>query len=552
MNVIVRSTFRWLGLLITMLPAVVVAAPLVPQDGSSLLPGRMQLHLESIAKSLVTVSLPLGPVDAQIQKSLREAGAKDPSVPFRLDSAGFTEYSEGSFTLAYQAHIEGRINAIGQGFNCQVLLRFAIPNAPLPAAVVQDMNSEINCQTGALFNLVSWVADVMTTSIRGAINRAMFNAIDPNDPLVGLQHDDPELSNFIATAHLQGSYCAYQQMQGICLKIGWISTDEIARRMRQLIASAPVATGNIGNFDYDSEIAQFKGVAHRERSVRDPNYSFPAKYDPTANPPDDSGDMAIFGGLLCLAGEAEGCTLLQNSQSADGRFWRSPNHVDVVGSDFSGDQINGIFAFLETRKESAALSRYLHYISGNAMQVPPFFPIDTAYSSCAPDPNMTCELAGSEWLVLNALARKLGVANAVPSDVVDPIGKFGDQMDDLIWPAAFAPRGYTLHLIAVKIAIDRLLGHRSDTLTNAAAIIAAREPENPFFLYLHLGPDASILPLLKRKCYVDVGRTSYTQWQWERSEIAKDGAGKSPWETSMAWDCVFMYSLLKNHIPIGP
>ncbi|MBK5396358.1 hypothetical protein JFU47_06440 [Pseudomonas sp. TH39(2020)] len=461
--------------------------------------------------------------------------------------------SDATLVLLLAARIHGTILSfpVPQNFDCEIKLRFAVPHTMLLDARTQDLNSEVNCKSGALLNMMPLVSNILSSSIRSGITRA----IAPKNNLADLKHDDPDLYAYLEQAHIQGSYCHFQNLDGLCLRIGWRPLAyAIESHMRDLIYNAPKATGPIGAFNYDLEIARFRAIAPREQSISDPTYAFPAKLLPSEQPPYESGDMSIFGGLLCLAGETEGCELVKRNQGADGRFWRSPNQIGKKGEGtFSGDQINGVFAYFATTNDPAAFSRYLGFIAGNAEPVPsPTSPVDMAYKSCTDDPFQKCMLAGSEWNFLNAIARKYGVTNQIPIDVRDPETKFGDQFDDLIWPATFAPRGFELHLIGVKIAIARLLGYHTSGLANAAAIIAAREPENPFFLYLHLGLDQSIITKLARKCYVDQNRKDYFQWQWERSEIGVDQAGRTPWDTSMSWDCVFMYSLLKNQVPIGP
>src|SRR4051794_20855639 len=51
---------------------------------------------------------------------------------------------------------------------------------------------------------------------------------------------------------------------------------------------------------------------------------FPSKW--TSNDPSscDDGDMTLFNGLLCAAGDRRGCDGVSNAQDAGGRFWRSP------------------------------------------------------------------------------------------------------------------------------------------------------------------------------------------------------------------------------------
>jgi hypothetical protein len=43
----------------------------------------------------------------------------------------------------------------------------------------------------------------------------------------------------------------------------------------------------------------------------------------------DDGDSMLWAGLLCSTGERAQCDAVQASQTADGRLWRAPSHVNV-------------------------------------------------------------------------------------------------------------------------------------------------------------------------------------------------------------------------------
>ncbi|MNF40647.1 hypothetical protein D3C85_475380 [compost metagenome] len=536
---------------------VVVGISGIAWSATSLLPGKMLLEMEYQGPSKVNIHVPLAPLDAAIQEGIRNSSTKDPSINYNLISAGFKEFVNGSVTIAYSVHLQGKINPINQGFDCEFLVRFAIPHTLIPDVMTQDLNSATNCTSNAIINFMPLISSVITSALRSGLTRSLIDKSDPNNNFIALKNEDPALYGFLTHGHIQGAYCRFQAMEGLCLRIGWLQTSvySINSYMQKLIGQAPISTSPIGTFDFDSEIARFRAISHFEPSRDHLGYAFPAKYHPLTSPPEyDSGDMSLFGGLLCIAGVSEGCELVRRSQGPDGRFWRSPNHIGDVGTDtFTGDQINGVFLYFATQRDPVAFSRYLDFLRTNAQPVPSVaLPLDTAYRSCRDDPLLKCLLAGSEWLVLNSIASQYGLETEIPADVRNATSRFGDQFDDLVWPAMFAPRGYELHLISMKISVARLLGHRTRALKMAAAIISAREPENPFFRYLHLGPDQSILTKLSSKCYIDPNRRDYYQWQWERSEIDIDQSGQRPWEASMGWDCVFMYSLLRNRVPIGP
>jgi hypothetical protein len=55
--------------------------------------------------------------------------------------------------------------------------------------------------------------------------------------------------------------------------------------------------------------------------------AFPSK-EIVGQPQDcDDGDMTLFNGLLCAAGESVGCDAVARSQGVDGRWWRSPRRI---------------------------------------------------------------------------------------------------------------------------------------------------------------------------------------------------------------------------------
>ena len=68
------------------------------------------------------------------------------------------------------------------------------------------------------------------------------------------------------------------------------------------------------------------------------------------------GDMTLFNGLLCLAGENDGCAAVRDSQDHDsGSWWRSPLKVNKPDKSapggnhqpsFNSDQAVGVYAYL--------------------------------------------------------------------------------------------------------------------------------------------------------------------------------------------------------------
>lgn len=536
-------------------------------DTTSIKPGLYRLRMEHEHRSLLTIEIPLKPLDRTAKKSLEEAAAAsgNTDTPFKVNDSGFREFSPGDRVVAFYAHLEGKINSIGQGFNCRIMVRLAIPRRPLFDMVTQDLNSTADCESGAGIDLSSIVGGILTGTVRDAITRDIINKLDPNPEsaikqLENLRKEDPALYQLLSEAQVQGGYCDAVQSESLCLYVGWNPYDRLIQYLDGLALSAPVALGKIQGVDLLASALIFREHGPRKPSVSIPPFSYPAKRLVDGY---DDGDMALFGGLLCLSGEADGCDLLKRSQDQKGRFWRSPDNVGRLYDDpkddtspFTGDQFNGVLAYISAISAISASSgkdsliMYLNYIKTNRVPVPsPEIQIDYAYKTCSDDKHnndLRCALAGTEWYFLNKLAVRLGASDAIPADMKEPQKKYGFTLDTLAWQAGFAPLGYQLHLVGVQVLVARAMGIDDKRLDRISAILASRDKENPFFLFLHLGPDRRVLEQTNLKCKIRDSQNEFRQWSWERASSERDPNGKPPWEVSMLWDCSFMYRLLSG------
>jgi hypothetical protein len=88
--------------------------------------------------------------------------------------------------------------------------------------------------------------------------------------------------------------------------------------------------------------------------------SFPSK-EVLGQPQEcDDGDMTLFNGLLCAAGESAGCEAVARSQDTDGRWWRSPRRIgwEAPAHDvsFSPDQSLGDLLYAVQTKDKVRFS----------------------------------------------------------------------------------------------------------------------------------------------------------------------------------------------------
>jgi len=130
--------------------------------------------------------------------------------------------------------------------------------------------------------------------------------------------------------------------------------------------------------------------------------------------------------------------------------------------------------------------------------------------------------------------------DAIPEGERDVSGRYGFGPDMIYWQAVTSPAGYRLHLTGIQIMLARTLGVNATELDMAAQLLAGRQPENPFYLYLHLGTDQRVFEVAKAKCDEAANQSKLSDWAWQNAEPDKK------WASAMLWDCAFIYSLLAH------
>lgn len=145
---------------------------------------------------------------------------------------------------------------------------------------------------------------------------------------------------------------------------------------------------------------------------------FPSKIGPGVGSPQpcDDGDMTLFNGLLCAAGDERGCAAVKDSQDSEGRFWRSPRRLGMDssnGSDvsFSEDQALGVMLYLLQSNDVSTFNRWVIWIANhrpclimkNGVCDLPGWP-----RFCTDDSDNRCALRPMNCLVLDFLADRFG------------------------------------------------------------------------------------------------------------------------------------------------
>lgn len=246
----------------------------------------------------------------------------------------------------------------------------------------------------------------------------------------------------------------------------------------------------------------------------------------------DDGDATLFSGLLCLAGEEQGCAAVKAAQDTAGKFWRSPRRVGVDSSNsFSRDMALGVLSYVLATKDTNAAQAWIRWVDQNSvcqLNVGGVCQLRT-YRYCRDDSDGRCFITPGMWSVMRRVWEHLEL----------PLHKemktTGEQT--LIMEAEQAPLGYALHLKAVIFFLYQKMGRNFAFEWDLINTIIERQGDNLFFQYLHEGASPRLQDALKNLCPREAPENR-KQWTWERDTA--EGAEKD----SMGWDCIFLGRLL--------
>lgn len=283
---------------------------------------------------------------------------------------------------------------------------------------------------------------------------------------------------------------------------------------------------------------------------------YPSKYsagDPTHC---DDGDMTLFNGLLCAAGDSRGCDGVRLSQGGDGRWWRSPRRIGWTYPNhdvsFSPDQALSVMLYAVGSRNVNAFDRWLQWISDNRpclIKVGGNCLKKGWLRYCTDDiPDKRCTFRPGDCTYLKATANYLGSAMAnLCEDVLDDLGSgvapFPKNLILSVPAQALASAtantpGFPLHLAAVGLFLARTMGLKDSDLDAAGRELVAKQGENPFFQYLSLGKVQSVTDQLLALCPTPANPSgNRSQWAWERDQA------EQAWKDSMYWDCMFLGKL---------
>jgi len=243
------------------------------------------------------------------------------------------------------------------------------------------------------------------------------------------------------------------------------------------------------------------------------------KYDP---PGCETGDAVLFNGLKCAAGDQTACDAVGAAQDEDGRWWRSEFRVGSKNKNpFSRDHGYGAMLYLMATNDTISAEMWMDYIYSNNKRL------------CTDDDGR-CSIRSQYWGLFGAVWDYLGLKKTKEMY----LGDIGDETVTKL-AAQVTPLGFNLHLVAVDFFVRYYALKDSQTIEKAEQILADRQPNNPFFVWLHEGGTDKVADLVLKYCPTNKP-DQRRQWSWERS------TAEAAWLDSMGHECLFMIDLLQR------
>jgi hypothetical protein len=336
---------------------------------------------------------------------------------------------------------------------------------------------------------------------------------------------------------------------------------------------------------------------------------FPTKRNPDHAENDsrylcNDGDMTLFSGLLCAAGDKRGCDAVFAAKNSEGRWFRSPRRSkdssidqaeakDGVAS-FSPDMALGVQLYLATTKDIMSGTQWYQWLDRNrpcwlfsepncglpsnvndmlenVFKVGRIENIRGWPRFCRDDvKEMGCTMRPGDLAILEETRIGLGIKdnNAEEcnwknsSDIFNlqywsamlnfeniTKGGFFKLLDincnkAAPWVASGAllnKPGFPQHLVAVEILLAKKLGIQDPLQEQSARILTQNQPNNPFFSYLVEGATDKVADLVIKQCPSTQAEIDQSKkYQWSWERNDSEHANKN----SVLWDCVFMVKLL--------
>ncbi|MCB1303411.1 MAG: hypothetical protein KDK37_04015 [Leptospiraceae bacterium] len=279
------------------------------------------------------------------------------------------------------------------------------------------------------------------------------------------------------------------------------------------------------------------------------------------------GDSTLWNGLLCFTGkEPWACDAVRDSQTTDGRIWRSPRRKlsendgnDYPQASFSRDMSRGVMLYLLRTGDTVVADQWSAYISRTG-------------AFCPDQQDWSCDVRTQSYRRMNHVMETIGATRLVFAYTVFPC----------LWPAypltsamhetmmerrVRENESFHLHLAAIDLLMDSYLTdpmYDAKTRHAMVEILFQRKPYNLFYQYLAQGPTIDLKRRILR--YAPRSRPQFlSQWVWERelpqayldlsgnpepgSEKEEEAFLRFIATESMGWDFVFLIDLVEGGRP---
>lgn len=228
------------------------------------------------------------------------------------------------------------------------------------------------------------------------------------------------------------------------------------------------------------------------------------------------GDSTLFNGLACISGDEQACSAALRSQGPTGQVYRHPSRVMIDKEDSSSrDMVLGFLLTITHKRDKAAAKRFQAYFEETGK-----FCTDATDGRC----NITEPMLGLMYHVWTFLDLKPSASMQLNRFILSSTLKAS---------ALTVPPGFQLHLVSVQAALLQETGQDAEYLTGT---LISRQPENPWFQYLHGNYRLAAEQLLKKAPQLKPAERF--QWSFERDTA--EGAEKD----SMGHEFLMLIRLL--------
>ncbi|TIX16344.1 MAG: hypothetical protein E5V46_02955 [Mesorhizobium sp.] len=193
----------------------------------------------------------------------------------------------------------------------------------------------------------------------------------------------------------------------------------------------------------------------------------------------DDGDAIIENALLCYVGDQRGCETVKTSQSANGRWWRSPRKAILQPGEplllekgettFSNDHALGVMLYLSITQDRNAFNRWIQWINSN----------DRCRTFCGISPSLTARYCENDNCTLKLndcpLLELLGAQLNEPVPFCGTFVPFGPPIDLLMKQLNESYETVTSELPIVPPQAKELKGLLDRTMEKTRAIASSIE-----------------------------------------------------------------------------